>query len=223
MHTVHIGQRRFTALASFIVGLSLLPTGALADQILETHAPSMTSYLPGFSNVQNVRPLAGQRGVNLDGSLRAAPLMPMALAGNPFGEPWDANARFGSIRLDTGTVDITDVDLALPARGFSWIIGRTYNTRQYDDTDPNSPTFFDSDGYQGVNWFQTSQPELVFHDDAGGNANDMITLVYGADRFIEFAVLVPLLIASAVLFWLLVKALARLQMPTRTEPPRSSG
>jgi hypothetical protein len=45
-----------------------------------------------------------------------------------------------------------------------------------------------------------------------------ISLMVVADRFIEFAVLVPLLIASAALFWFLVKSLARLQMPHRHGP-----
>ena len=43
----------------------------------------------------------------------------------------------------------------------------------------------DSNGYQGKNWFQTSQPEIVLYDDAV-DANDRIYLIYGADRFAEF-------------------------------------
>jgi hypothetical protein len=42
-----------------------------------------------------------------------------------------------------------------------------------------------------------------------------LSLMLVADRLIEFAVLAPLLVASAVLFWRLVKSLARLQMPER--------
>jgi hypothetical protein len=45
-----------------------------------------------------------------------------------------------------------------------------------------------------------------------------LSLMLVADRPIEFAVLTPLLIASAVLFWRLVKSLARLQMPQRHPP-----
>jgi len=43
-----------------------------------------------------------------------------------------------------------------------------------------------SNSYQGVNWFQSSQPELVFYDDATSSDDDLMYLVYGADRFIAF-------------------------------------
>ena len=48
-----------------------LPPGG--DPILEVFNDSLTTYLAsGATSVQDVRPLALQRGVNLDGSLRAA-------------------------------------------------------------------------------------------------------------------------------------------------------
>src|SRR5690606_10996005 len=78
------------------------------------------------------------------------------------------------------------VDLDLPAPGFSWTIARSYNPRQATSAGVHR----DSAGPQGNNWFQMSQPELALYD-ADGNAatrgaDDLVYLVYGADRYIEF-------------------------------------
>lgn len=140
-----------------LIGLTVLSPGSLTARttpILTIHNDSLTSYLGTTTSIQDVRPMFAQRGVNIDGSLRLPAGPPMALAGNPFGEPWNGNANLSGVRLDTGTVSITDIDMALPAPGFSWVIGRSYNARQYT----NPTTAYDSNGYQGYNWFQTSQP-----------------------------------------------------------------
>ena len=108
--------------------------------------------------MQDARPLHSQRGVNLDGSLREGSTFPMAIAGNPYERAWRGEWKHNGIHLDTGTWSPTQVDLSLPAPGFRWTIGRSYNVRQ-DDSGR-----YDSDGYQGVNWFQTSQPEIVLYD-----------------------------------------------------------
>ena len=61
------------------------PSVASAQQILEIHSDSLTAYKPtGNTLVQDVRPLHSQRGVTIDGSLRAEAALPMALEGNPF-------------------------------------------------------------------------------------------------------------------------------------------
>ncbi len=157
----------------------LLPAVAKADQVLKTHNGSLTTYLPSAkSNVQDVRPLVEHRGVHVDGTLRLGSVPQMALAGNPSREQWDANQVLSSVRLDTGTFLIEDVDLSFPAE-VSWVIGRSYNTRQ-----KSAGSYYASAGYQGKNWFQNSQPELVFYDSAT-NSEDVIYLMYGADRFIE--------------------------------------
>ncbi len=171
---------RTVAYATAILGLLAGP--ASADQILETHNASLTSYVPtSKSSIQDVRALVDQRGVNLDGSLRAGSTHRMAMAGNPFGESWSRNQVLGGgVRLDTGTFLINDVDLSFPAT-VPWVIGRSYNARQKD----SGGSYFASGGYQGNNWFQSSQPELVFHD-SETDSEDMIYLVYGADRYIEF-------------------------------------
>ena len=159
-----------TALAGF----------ATANQILEVYADSLTTYQAGLSGVQGVMPRVEQRGVNLDGSPRAGSTFQMAIAGNPFENVWTGHAAMhNGIRLDTGTWAPTEVDIALPAPGHRWVIGRTYNARQ------DNSGQMDSDGYQGRNWFQTSQPEIVLYDDAD-NSKDVVYLVFGADRYAEF-------------------------------------
>jgi hypothetical protein len=51
------------------------------DPILSIHDDSLTSYLAAETRVQDVRPLALQRGVHLDGTLAAPSSLPFALAG----------------------------------------------------------------------------------------------------------------------------------------------
>ncbi|MCI0630288.1 MAG: hypothetical protein L0Y44_06490, partial [Phycisphaerales bacterium] len=155
---------------------------ANGDVILDFYGTSFRTYqATAKTAIQDVRPLFDQRGVNLDGSLRAPSVLPIAMPGNAFGESWSASSQLNGVQLGTGAFSITDVDLSLPAPGFQWVIGRSYNPRQKD----SSGSYFASNGYQGKNWFQLSQPEIVFYDDAD-NSKDMIYLVYGADRFIEF-------------------------------------
>jgi len=165
-------------------GLSTVLVAALAPsaaaQILSTHAESLTTYLPGATNTQGVRPRAEQRGVQLDGSMRRAAALPFEVAGNPYEGAWRGDTDISDVRLDVGAWSPTEVDLVLPAPGFSWVVGRSYNSRQ------DNSGHLVSDGYQGKNWFQSSQPEIVFHDDATGPEEDLVFLVYGADRYVEF-------------------------------------
>jgi RHS repeat-associated protein len=162
--------------ASFIVGRSA------QAQILEIHSDSLTTYKPtGQTAVQLVRPLVSQRGVNIEGSLRSAPALAMDLQGNPFESVWVGKERQGELRIDIGAYAPFDVDIALPAAGFSWVIGRTYGPLQVN----SGASHIDTNGYQGQNWHQSSQPEIILYDD-NDNAKDLVYLVYGADRFIEF-------------------------------------
>ncbi|NOT31472.1 MAG: hypothetical protein HOP15_13575, partial [Planctomycetes bacterium] len=129
--------------------------------------------------VQDVLPILFQRGVQLDGSLRAAPQQPpMVVAANPFEDAWRAPS-IGGIDLVTGAFELQEVDIALPA-SVPWVVGRSNNARQ-----ESSGTHRTSNSYQGRNWFQTSQPEIAFYDDAT-NSKDMVFLFYGADRFSEY-------------------------------------
>lgn len=180
-----VSQFSYRVPATAALATSLLAGAALGDKILVVSDHTLTDYRAATTGVQGARPLPQQRGAHLDGTLHHTPLLPFAIPGNPVGEGWNANAEYGQVRLDTGTFLIEDVDLSLPAPGFRWTIGRTYNVRQMDDVGD----YFDSDGPQGRNWFQTSQPELVYYD-YGSNGtddeDDAIYLVFGADRYIEF-------------------------------------
>lgn len=160
----------------------LVACRAWGSPILEIDPSSLTSYLPSAaSKIQGIRPQHLQRGVNIDGSPRAGAPLGWAIAGNPFGEGWSGNNRMGEVRLDLGTYAPTITDLALPSAGLRWAVGRSYNGVQRT----SGGALRKSDGPQGFNWFQNSQPEIVFYDDAD-NAKDTVYLIYGTDRFAEF-------------------------------------
>jgi hypothetical protein len=106
----------------------------------------------------------------------------MQLAGNPFGEVWTGKQFLNDVRIDIGAYAPFDVDIALPADGPRWVIGRTHNPVQEN----SSSAHIDSDGYQGKNWFQMSQPEILLYEHVSDDAEDVVYLVYGADRFVEF-------------------------------------
>ncbi len=154
---------------------------ATQSQLLETHADSLTTYRAARTLTQDVRPRPEQRGLNLDGSVRKGSSLSMSLAANPFEQAFSGQTELSEIRLDTGTWSPTMIDLALPAPGFRWIVGRSYNARQ-DDSGA-----FDGEGPQGRNWVQLSQPEIVLYDHPSDNTKDVLYLVYGADRYAEYA------------------------------------
>jgi len=168
-------------LAGSALGLAGSPSLG-AGVILEINDASLTAYVPTVSSTQQaVRPLYEQRGVYVDGSWRAGASLPFASAGNSSNGPANGFGALNSISLAAGGYGAGDVDLRLPAEGFSWVIGRTYNAQQLDSSGAHQ----DSNGFQGRNWFQSSQPEIVGYN-GGTDDKDMIYLVYGADRFIEF-------------------------------------
>lgn len=168
-------------LVSFLAARTPRPALAASASILSVHDGSLTSYLAGPTGVQDVSPLPIQRGVNLDGSMRAGSTHPMHLAGNPFGSAWSANQTLNGIRTVTGAYAPTDIDISLPA-SVKWAIGRSYNGAQEESSSHHT-----SNGYQGNNFFQTSQPEIVIYwDTAEGteDTDDVLYIVYGAG-FIE--------------------------------------
>ena len=181
MHSHGIAVALFAAAGLAVVaGLGRSPA-AVDDPILTIHAASLTTVkVSSATNVQDVRPLVGQRGVQLDGMMRAGPLQRMVIGGNPYENVWRA-AGVNGVRLDTGTYQLTDVDLSLPA-SMPWPIGRTYNAHQ----ETSGSSHRDSDGPQGKNWFQTSQPEILLYDDATTAADDLVYVFYGGDRFVEY-------------------------------------
>jgi len=170
-----------------IPALLAAATAWAQGQLISIHADSMVKMkAPLPTNRQEVRPDEHglQRGVNLDGTLRAGSFLGWAINASPLGGGVSAG-RVGDVRLDTGTFSPNAIDIALPAPGFSWVVGRTYNHRQEE----NKPDHRDSNGYQGINWFQTSHPEILLYDadDTPGTlgATDVLYIIYGADRYIE--------------------------------------
>ncbi|MFO0826742.1 MAG: RHS repeat-associated core domain-containing protein [Phycisphaerales bacterium] len=87
----------------------------------------------------------------------------------------------GGIDLATGSWRVEEVDLALPAPGFPWRVGRSYGGAQV----ASGGSALDSDGFQGRDWFQSSAPEIVFQDEAD-DATDMVYVVWGAAAYTEF-------------------------------------
>jgi len=169
-------------LRRLVATVCLLAAGsAYGQSLLETNSPSLTTYLPANATpVQNLRPGVLHRGVNLDGTARAPAAFEWHVGANPFPEDWNSNLRQGEVRLDVGAYEVDETDLSFPSSGIPWVIGRTYNLVQRDGSGRT-----DSNGYQGWNWAQSSQPEIVFVDDAD-DSKDLVYLVYGADRFLEF-------------------------------------
>ncbi|MEX2217664.1 MAG: hypothetical protein WD749_02800 [Phycisphaerales bacterium] len=181
---MHASFCRRLSFALVIATAGLLVTPARADQILQIYNDTLTTYKSAgsISPYQFVRPIAIQRGVEIDGSARAAAGHSWAFAGNPFGDAVPTATRVGDINLTTGAYSPTDVDIALPAPGASRVvIGRTFNGRQTTAV----PAHTNSEGYQGINWFQMGNPELKYYTDADTSKN-VIYLIYGADRYIEF-------------------------------------
>ena len=197
-------SRAFVAsrLLSLVTGVLLLPSMAHGDQILETNNASLTTYVPSAkSNIQDVRPLVDQRGVLLAGGSEDCQggcigdpddtFLPEDFCDDVIGGPGDDVAAatylpgrrvtryLNSIDLFTGTYRFVDVDLSFPA-DVPWVISRSYNTRQKD----SGGSYYASSGHQGKNWF-SNIPEMVFHEGAT-DPDDMVCVLYGADRYIEF-------------------------------------
>src|SRR5262245_35991259 len=70
----------------------------------------VTSAVP----IQDTRPVALQRGPNIDGRMHAGPSQSMSIAANPFENAWRAPS-VGGINLATGAYEVPETDIALPA------------------------------------------------------------------------------------------------------------
>lgn len=165
-----------------VVAFLALASSAPAQQILEVYADSLTTYLPGATAVNGVRPLVSQRGVNIDGSWRSSPGLAMQLAGNPSENAWIGKQTDGPMRIDVGAYEATEIDLALPTTGLQFSFGRTFNSLQVN----SGGSSISSDGVCGINWASTAMPEIVLYTHPSDSTKDVVYLVYGADRFVEF-------------------------------------
>lgn len=172
IHPVRFASLTATALA--------VCAGALASgELLETHDASLTSYLHSSATpVQDLIPHDLQRAVHFDGTPKAGTGIGASIHANPFGSSWGSSASVGSIDLATGAWNGGVGGIALPAT-VPWTIGVRYSAQQ----DAGAHV---SDGYQGRNWIQTSQPELVLHEDATTDADDLVYIVFGTGHYAEF-------------------------------------
>ena len=161
------------------------PVGG-GGKLLDNFDKSLTDYLRSANDtlLQKVRPAVSARAVTPQGALRSPIPHRMALAANPSGDSSGGVARINDVDLATGAWSPLVVDLELEAPGVNWPIGRSFGQQQVD----NTPSHIDSDGYQGKNWFQSSQLEIGLYQDNPGTkeADDHVYLYLGADRFAEF-------------------------------------
>ncbi|QKK07512.1 MAG: hypothetical protein HND58_04595 [Planctomycetota bacterium] len=170
--------RAMLAAATMMAGSTVF---ADDGQLLVTNSGSLTSMqLSAVTPVQNALPHVLHRGVNLDGSGRAGSAFGWSLNANSIGGGTVGGRTLNAVDLVTGSPSVTAIDLSLPAKQ-PWVVGRSFSSRQ------DLSGHHDSDGYQGRNWFQMSQPELVFETVTTETTDDdLLYLVYGADRYIEF-------------------------------------
>ena len=119
-----------------LVGVAVLLSGgaALAQvsaPILDVSGSGLTTYLAaGKRQIQDLRPLAQQRAVDIDGTARFAAPFGLPIAADTLGGGYGAGRRLADLDLSNGVYAPTDIDLALPSLGAPVLIGRTYNNRQ---------------------------------------------------------------------------------------------
>ncbi|GAB4547573.1 MAG: hypothetical protein Tsb0013_07390 [Phycisphaerales bacterium] len=167
---------------SVLAMVSVLGAAAQA-QLLETNNDSLKTYLPGSATtVQDVHPHDLQRAVNFDGTTRWGNPSGANLGANPFGSLWPSTPVEGSIDLSTGAWSGGIAGISLPAT-VPWPVAVYYNAQQ----DGGSHV---SDGYNGRNWIQSSQPELVLYEETAGSGSnddeDLVYIVWGNGRYTEF-------------------------------------
>lgn len=127
----------------------------------------------GTTNAQQASPGIGQTGTGADGTSKDCPEPLFCLAFNSDEPQAPAAAKLGDVSLLTGLFSPGgQVDVHIPA-AIPWIISRSFNGQQVGGNATES--------YQGINWFQNSQPEII-HD----VANDVVHLVYAADRYVSY-------------------------------------
>lgn len=173
--------RRFRPLLlTMICGLATVSSASA--QILEGDDDTLTASPIGLgrSRVNNLIQSPIQRGTRLDGGIVRSGTAPLGLAANPASSSWNGNGFLGDVDLSSGFYSPSDVDMSLPAPGFSWTVGRSFTSKN-DHATP------DSDGPQGINWMQSSQVEIVYIPDTTPDpTKDVVRLIYGAAAFVDF-------------------------------------
>jgi hypothetical protein len=101
----------------------------------------------------------------------AAGLVVAANASDP-GEIGDGSVA--GVRLCTGQYEAAAIDIDLPCAGPGWVIGRTRTTE-----------IADGGKILGGGWTELSQSQVKFLDRAG-DADDVVFIFVGGDRYLEF-------------------------------------
>jgi len=113
----------------------------------------------------------------------------IGLTGNPDFEQFSndpaecaGGSSIGIFNIDmfSGKWAKQSVDLALPAKGFSWIISRTYNATQQRKNGADYD-FVHSNGMQGYDWRQDSLPELAYNQ-----TDEALYLIMNAQSYLAF-------------------------------------
>ncbi len=159
--------------SSIVFGTGVPKDGELID-----------SYCADPTRVQGAAPGLLYRGTALNSNVRSCAAASgfssiwsfpaTGLAGFGSHEPC-CDIMVGHVNLLTGNYDESVVDIALPTIGPQVVVGRSYNQMQAST----------SDGPQGKNWFQNSQPEIRVCVN-GGDYDDVIYLITGAGIFSEY-------------------------------------
>ncbi|MCA3006212.1 MAG: RHS repeat protein, partial [Phycisphaerales bacterium] len=123
-------------------------------------------------------PLSSARLNSREGAAVGGNTLGLWLEADPSASSLEAMRSIGPVDLFTGKVEWRDVQIALPAH-VPWVVGVAYSNAQSAAGGSNGP--------QGWNWQQLSQPELVRRQANAGQwgAGDAILLVYGG-RYAEY-------------------------------------
>ena len=171
---------RFAAAVAAPLALLLAAGHSSGQELLQLSAPLLTSQGTSAAG-QDISPLPTQRVSALDGSTLGRGGLPVGGA-NPFANDPAPRGTIADISLVNGAYSPFAVDYVGTARGdVGWVIGRTYSQVQSAGSGLHT-----SNGYQGKNWHQASQPELRLRAGAGGDGLDAIELILGADRLLQY-------------------------------------
>jgi RHS repeat-associated protein len=171
-----MNRSKLFPILSLFAAFAPLCAPAFGDPVLNNYGTSLTAYNASRTRLQDAQPLWWNRGTDLEGGIRFGGDIP---ASPGFSSGMGASTM-GGIELASLGFALAEVDMALPTNGPAVVIGRSFNHRQGTDA-----TVVASNGLQGFNWFQSAMPEISLSGN-GTAATDILYLVYGANRFLEF-------------------------------------
>ena len=170
---------------------------AATDPIIQIHDDTLESASIGTPSLgQDVQHTFDSRSSYVDGTPRRPGRLGAAVYANEFGVINGGTLSIPGVDTFSGDSIQDDLDLSLPSSGMPVAIGRSYTAGASN----LGGLGVVRDGVQGRNWFQESQPEIVYVPHASDPANDLIILYLGADSASEFRRVVSGGVASATTF-----------------------